>query len=38
MIKNIYIRYCGDYFENIWNMTLLEYYINLGCWFNIAFN
>lgn len=22
----------NDYFENVWNVTLLEYYVYLICW------
>lgn len=38
MIKKLYLRYCSDYWENVWNMIIVEYYVYLGCWFNIAFN
>ena len=38
MIKNIYKYFCGDYWSNVWNAMLMEYYLYLGCWFNIAFN
>ena len=38
MIKNLYMRYCGDYFENVWNMMIVEYYVCLFCWFPLAFN
>lgn len=32
MIKNLYLRYCGDYFENVWNMMIVEYYVYLFVW------
>jgi hypothetical protein len=27
-----------DFWNNQYNATLVEYYLYLGCWFNIAFN
>lgn len=32
MIKNLYLRYCGDYFENVWNMIIVQYYVFLFLW------
>lgn len=32
MIKNLYMRYCGDYWENVWNVIVVEYYVFLFLW------
>ena len=32
------INHRFDYWSNVWNVMLMEYYLYLGCWFNIAFN
>lgn len=38
LIKRFY-NYCfGCFWNNQYNMVLIQYYINLFCWFNIAFN
>lgn len=29
MVRKLYMRYCGDYFENVWNIMLVEYYCYL---------
>ena len=38
MIKNIYKYFCGDYWSNVWNVMLMEYYVYLFLWFPLAFN
>ena len=36
--KQVY-NYCFcDFWNNQYNATLVEYYLYLGCWFNITFN
>jgi hypothetical protein len=32
------MKYFNDYFDNVYNAMLVEYYFYLALWFSIAFN
>jgi len=38
VIKNTYAYLFADFWNNQWNMMLIQYYTYLMCWFPLAFN
>lgn len=38
LIKQVYNYFFGDFWNNQYNVTLVEYYFKLFLWFPLAFN